>query len=80
MRSSRTSPANLCSFALVVKWYNNGFVIRNLQFDSVLGHQIQVTITYKVVVDKSSKSCYNYCIEKNMGVCAKRRKQRSVKP
>jgi hypothetical protein len=23
------------SFALIVKWYNDGFVIRSLQFDSV---------------------------------------------
>lgn len=26
--------------ALLVKWYNDGFVIRSWQFDSVKGHQI----------------------------------------
>ena len=27
------------NMALLVKWYNDGFVIRSWQFDSVKGHQ-----------------------------------------
>ena len=30
--------------ALLVKWYNDGFVIRNWQFDSVKGHQINISM------------------------------------
>ena len=41
-----SSPAEAASIALVVKWYNIGFVIRGLQFDSVLGHQQKKGVEY----------------------------------
>ena len=33
-------PRSTKFFALLVKWYNNCFVISNWQFDSVVGHQM----------------------------------------
>ena len=30
-----SNPTTQTIFALIVKWYNDGFVIRSLQFDSV---------------------------------------------
>ena len=30
-----SNPSQGTKFALIVKWYNGGFVIRSLQFDSV---------------------------------------------
>ena len=35
-------PATGAKFALLVKWYNIGFVIRGWQFDSVTGHHYTV--------------------------------------
>ena len=34
--------------ALLVKWYNDGFVIRSWQFDSVKGHQIHAGVAQLV--------------------------------
>ena len=33
------------NMALLVKWYNDGFVIRSWQFDSVKGHQLNAGVT-----------------------------------